>query len=219
MNWWIPYVVPKPELDLALNEKLMKSAEVALGFYDYKYYEYPTTLAINTTTQIQWTVQSDITKPVRLFAWFQPENANSDQTINSMIFSKAFVQTARCIINSNVHYPKEEYQLDFTNSAETQNISCAYMEFLRAGGKAFTSHSGPSISLEEYRDLYPVLCFDLSKQDNKKVYEYVGTNTIQLKLTFGAAHTQNMKLYCYIQNERVCTLAGMGGNKINILTS
>lgn len=220
LNWWIPYCVPKPELDMALNEKLLKSAEVALGFYDYKYYEYPTTINASTgaPAQIQWTVQSDITKPVRLFAWFQNDTANSSQLVNSMTFAKANIQTARVIINSNVHYPKEEYQLDFTDGATTQNVSRAYMEFLRAGGKAFTSHSGPSVSLEEWRDLYPVLVFDLSKQDNKKVYEYVGTNTIQLKLTFGAGHTQNMKLYCYVQNERVASFKG-AMNKIDILTS
>lgn len=218
LSWWIPYCVPKPELDMALNEKLLKGAEVALGFYDYKYYEYPTTLASGSTSQIQWTVQSDITKPVKVFLWFQNVDANSEQTINSMKFDKAFVQTARCIINSNVHYPKEEYQLDFTDAATTQNISRAYLEFLRAGGKAFSTGSGPSISLEEYKELYPILVFDLSKQDSKKVYEYVGTNTIQIKLTFGTGHPQNLKLYAYVQNERVATLRGVQ-NKIDVLTS
>lgn len=218
LSWWIPYCVPRPELDMALNEKLLKGAEVALGFYDYKYYDYPTVLEVGQSSQIQWTIQSDITKPVKVFLWFQNEQANSEQTVNSMKFDKTFVQTARCIINSNVHYPKEEYQLDFTDAATTQNISRAYLEFLRAGGKAFNSGSGPSISLEEYKELYPILVFDLSKQDSSKVYQYVGTNTLQVKLTFGAQHTQRLKLYAYVQNERVATLRG-AQNKLDVLTS
>jgi hypothetical protein len=116
-----------------------------------------------------------------------------------------------------VHYPKEEYQLDFTDAADTANISRAYLEFLRAGHHAFSTHSGPAISIEEYKALYPIITFDLSKQDDSKIYEYVGTNTCQIKLTFNAGHPENLRLSACILNERVASLKGSGG-KIDLLT-
>jgi hypothetical protein len=219
LNWWIPYVVPNRLLGDQMTQKLVSGAEAAIGFYDWKHIEYPNQLNNGQTTQIQWTIQQDTVKPVRVFIYFQPIDANSEQTVNSMKFAKTYVQTARCIVNSNVHYPKEEYQLEFNPDAlNGENISRAYLEFLRAGHHAFSTHSGPAISIEEYRDLYPIITFDLSKQDDSKIYEYVQTNTLQIKLTFGApGHPTDLKLYACILNERVASLKG-SGSKIDLLT-
>ena len=217
LNWWIPYVVPSRELGDEMNQKLVNGAEAAIGFYDWKHAEYPTALTAGRQDQIQWTIQQDTVKPIRVFIFFLPVTYQ-DQTVNNMVFSKAFVQTARCIVNSNVHYPKEEYQLDFTDAATTGNISRAYLEFLRAGHHAFSTHSGPAISIEEYKNLYPILTFDLSKQDSSKVYEYVGTNTLQVKLTFNSPHTVDMKLFACVLNERVATMKGTG-QKMELLTN
>ena len=218
LNLWVPYVVPKRTISDMLNVKLLENTEVAMGFYDYKYLQYPQLLAANAQDSIQWVVQQDTTKPVRVYAFFQNANATSSQTVSTMTFGKANVQTARCIINSNVMYPKEEYNIDFTTNTTNNNVTRAYIEYLRSGGKAFTTSTGAEISIDEFANLYQIFTFDLTKQDDERIYEYTGTNTIQLRFTFNAGHPVNMNLYCYVVNERVATLRGMQG-KLDILSS
>lgn len=218
LNLWVPYVVPKRTISDMLNVKLLENTEVAMGFYDYKYLQYPQLLAAGPANAIQWVVQQDTTKPVRVYAFFQNANATSSQTISTMTFGKAAVQTARCIINSNVMYPKEEYNIDFTTNTTNNNVTRAYIEYLRSGGKAFTTSTGADISIDEFANLYQVFTFDLTKQDDERIYEYTGTNTIQLRFTFNGNHPVDFNLYCYVVNERVATLRGMQG-KLDILSS
>jgi len=228
LNLWVPYVVPKRSISDMLNVSLVENKEIAMGFYDYKYIQYPNPITDNS--QIQWVVQQDTTKPVRVYAFFQPINAQNQQTTNSMLFGKAYVQTARCIINSNVIYPKEEYNIEFNDptlvgvaaaNAQNKNYNRAYLDFIRSAGRVFTNSTGTNITIDEFANLYQIFSFDLTKQDDERIYEYTGTNTIQLRFTFDAATTPlnpNLYLYAYVVNERTATMSGMQG-KLNILSA
>jgi len=219
LSMWIPYVIPKSSIALELESMLASGVEKAMGFNQYRYFEYSNTIAIGQQSSVQWNITSDNSKPLRVFVYFKDVNHQSNFNINSQKFEVPYVSTAYVTINSNVVYPKEHFLINF-NDTNTQGdgVQRIYHEFLRIGKRENSVCEGVAISKEEFRTLYPILAFDLTSQDSEKIYEYTGTNSIGIKLTFSDPQVKNLKMYAIVQFERTATMKGLP-NKIEYLTN
>jgi hypothetical protein len=218
VSWWVPRVLPNRLWEAELDKRIRDNTQVSLGWHEFNYYSYGSFIANGGTTFNSWMLPSEVHKPVRIFIFFQNQNAITDQHINAMVFPAQPIQNIYVKING-VPYPMAAYECDFTATGATTNTrgwARVYNEFLRAGNKDHTTYSGPSISYEEFARLYQIFVFDLEAQDDMKVWTSQSTATIELRATLNANVVGNIGIYAVIESQRYMTMAGVGG-KTNVL--
>jgi hypothetical protein len=196
-----------------LNKQLADGKSVALGWHEYNYYSYGTQQNAGSTTFNAWKITTETHKPTRIYVFFQNINCTQDQHYNSMIFPAQPIATISIRING-VRYPLEEYSCDFTpaqnGTSGTPQWERVYTEFLKAGYKAHTSNTGPAISYEEFLRLYQIFVFDLSAQDDEKIWTSQTTADIEVRATLnGGGFTSNVYAYAIVESLRQMELTGV----------
>ena len=73
--------------------------------------------------------------------------------------------------------------------------------------------SGPNINPVDYRNLYPLFLFDVSKQSEKLKYS---TTDIQIKMHFSANVPPNTQAYAVIISDRLINFQS-DGNKFSVV--
>jgi len=65
---------------------------------------------------------------------------------------------------NSIQYPQQEYAgFDFINNNDWCRL---YMQYTELAGKTYdTDGGGYSLTYDEFGQLYPIFCFDLTKQD------------------------------------------------------
>ena len=115
------------------------------------------------------------------------------------------------MLNSN-RYPALDYDLDFPS----QKIGRAYGDVAEFRSKFFNINeliSNPCISAYEYKNLYPLFLFDVSKQSERLKYS---TTDIQVKVTFEGNPGAGTEGYAVIISDRLINFQS-DGNKMSVV--
>ena len=115
------------------------------------------------------------------------------------------------MLNSN-RYPALDYDLDFPS----QKIGRAYGDVAEFRSKFFNINeliSNPCISAYEYKNLYPLFLFDVSKQSERLKYS---TTDIQVKVTFKDPPDLGNEGYAVIISDRLINFQS-DGNKMSVV--
>ena len=136
--------------------------------------------SIPQTTSFSWriSVNSFPEVPRFIIVGFQTDKSGS-QGQNPSIFDNVNVRSIYATFNSN-KYPTLDYNLSFPK----QQFSRAYGDAAEFRSKFFNVNeliSNPNFTPSEYRTLYPLFLFDVSKQSEKIKYS---TTDIQIKMYF-----------------------------------
>ena len=94
---------------------------------------------------------------------------------------------------NSVRYPTTDYNIVFVG----QKFSRVYGDVAEFRAKFFKMDelvSSPNITTADYRTLYPLFLFDVSKQSEKLKYS---TTDIQIKMHFNAGIPANTEAYAY----------------------
>ena len=106
-------------------------------------------------------------KPRWIFIGFQT-GKSSDQTQNPAFFDHANLKNMYVMLNS-VRYPAVDYNLSFANQQFSRAYGDAALFVIRYFGiNELITRS--NISPADYKTLYPLFVFDVSKQSEKLVF-------------------------------------------------
>ena len=111
-----------------------------------------------------------------------------------------------------MRYPTADYNISFPR----QQFSRVYGDAAEFRSKFFNMDeliSSPNITPSDYKDLYPLFLFDISKQSEKLKYS---TTDIQIKMHFSEGVPANTQAYAVIISDRLINFQS-DGNKFSVV--
>ena len=175
ISWYMPKVIPadKEKMDIF---KIIEKEKLPVAYRMIQC----ATAQITETPSFNWRLSAKTSPEVPRFivVGFQT-NKNNAQTTNPALFDHVNVKSIHCTLNS-VRYPKTDYKISFPR-----------FQFNRVYGDAalFRTNffnmneliSNPNFTPTEYKELYPLFVFDVSKQSERLQYS---TTDIQINIDF-----------------------------------
>ena len=113
---------------------------------------------------------------------------------------------------NSMRYPTTDYDISF----DKQQFSRVYGDTADFRAKFFNMDelvSSPNINPSDYRTLYPLFLFDVSKQSEKLKYS---TTDIQVKMFFSNGIPLNTQVYGVIISDRLINFQS-DGNKFSVV--
>ena len=113
---------------------------------------------------------------------------------------------------NSTRYPTTDYNISFA----AQKFSRPYGDVADFRSKFFNMDeliSSPNINPSDYRTLYPLFLFDVSKQSEKLKYS---TTDIQIKMDFDRNVPANTQVYAVIISDRLINFQS-DGNKFSVV--
>ena len=176
ISWFMPHVTPADKDKMELYKIIERKEKLPVG---YRMIQCDAS-SVPQSTSFSWrlSVKSSPEVPRFIIFGFQTDKRGS-QDQNPSIFYNVNVRSIHFTLNYN-KYPILDYSLSFPK----QQFSRAYGDVAEFRSKFFNMNeliSNPSFTPAEYRTLYPLFLFDVSKQSEKLKYS---TTDIQIKMYF-----------------------------------
>ena len=164
------------------------------------------------TTSFTWrlAVKSSSEVPRFIIVGFQTNKNNSQET-NPAIFDHVGVKNIYVTLNST-RLPEVDYQISFTKF----QFSRVYGDAALFRSKFFNMDelvSKPNITPADYKTLYPLFLFDVSKQSERLKYS---VTDIQIKVFFDVNVPANTEAYAVIISDRLINFQS-DGNKFSVV--
>lgn len=236
ISMWIPRLKPSLTRMAELDAKLASGATQLLAWKDYDFYQSP----LITAPTYNWRVTAMQSRPSKMYIFFQKSiRSDGGQTFNKMVFDTLPLQTLEVRVNGHI-FPNDTLKLDLgydanlINTGDTSDYMRAYLMLLESQNKMLVDDTGMLISYEEFRTIYNLYVFDLTKME-RRVYESISASEIEIRWTGqkfkqiavgnGAGQTQENGIsagyagdyYCYtiLESDKRATLQG-SNNKMLI---
>ena len=208
--WFMPHVMPADRDKMELYKIIERKEKISVGYRMIQC----TSISVPQSNSFSWrlSVKSSPEVPRFIIIGFQTER-NNDQEKNNAQFDNLKIKNIYVMLNSN-RYPALDYDLDFP----TQKIGRAYGDVAEFRSKFFNINeliSNPCISAYEYKNLYPLFLFDVSKQSERLKYS---TTDIQVKVTFEGNPNPDpgTEGYAVIISDRLINFQS-DGNKMSVV--
>ena len=163
IRWFMPHVIPSDAYRLQLDKIIEKKEKIPVG---YRMLQCDTTQVPNNQKIFTWRlgVKSSPDIPRFIIVGFQT-NKNNDQGTNSATFNNLFVRNIYVTLNAK-RYPDTDYDNNFT----TNQYSRIYGDAASLRKKFYNMDeliSNPGIDPLNYKKLFPLYVFDVTKQSEK----------------------------------------------------
>ena len=180
ISWFMPHVIPSDAYRLQLDKIIEKKEKIPVG---YRMLQCDSTQVPRNIKPFSWRlgVKSSPDIPRFIIIGFQ-SGKNNRQTRNPAIFNHLFVRNIYVTLNAK-RYPDTDYENDFT----TNKYSRIYGDASLFRKKFFNMDelvSNPGIDPNNYKHIYPLYLFDVSKQSEKLK---TSVSDIHIKASFGDA--------------------------------
>ena len=194
ISWFMPHVMPADEDKMKLYKIIERKEKIPEG---YRMIQCDS--AIVTGRDFSWrlAVKSSPEVPRFIIVGFQT-NKIGNQKQNPSIFDNLDVNNIYVMLNST-RYPTADYNIKFGG----QKFSRPYGDVADFRSKFFNIDellSNANITPFDYRILYPLFLFHVSKQSEKLKYS---TTDIQVKIHFGGNIPLNTQVYAVIISDRL----------------
>ena len=208
ISWFMPHVTPADKDKMELYKIIERKEKVPVGYRMIQC----DSASIPQATSFSWrlSVKSSPEVPRFIIVGFQA-GKSGDQEQNPSIFDNVNVSNIYVMLNS-VRYPTTDYNISFL----AQKFSRVYGDVSEFRAKFFNMDelvSSPNITPADYRELYPLFLFDVSKQSEKLKYS---TTDIQIKMHFTANAPANTEAYAIIISDRLINFQS-DGNKFSVV--
>ena len=209
ISWFMPHVTPADEYKMELYKIIERKEKIPVG---YRMIQCDSATVIDGR-EFSWrlSVKSSPEVPRFIIIGFQ-SNKIGNQKQNPSIFNDVDVRNIYVMLNST-RYPTVDYNINFGE----QKFSRVYGDAADFRSKFFNMDelvSSPNINPSDYRLLYPLFLFDVSKQSEKLKYS---TTDIQVKMLFGANPPAGTQVYGVIISDRLINFQS-DGNKFSVIT-
>ena len=209
ISWFMPHVTPPDKDKMELFKIIERKEKIPVG---YRMIQCDSAPIPQNVTSFSWrlSVKSSPEVPRFILVGFQSGKSNN-QSQNPSIFDNVNVSNIYVMLNS-VRYPTADYNIVFVG----QKFSRVYGDVAEFRAKFFNMDelvSSPNITPSDYRTLYPLFLFDVSKQSEKLKYS---TTDIQIKMHFNAGIPANTEAYAVIISDRLINFQS-DGNKFSVV--
>ena len=190
IRWMLPRVTPNDMAKLELMEQIKNEITLNCGFRMRQHIA----VSVPPSTTFTWRlgVRSSPEQPRFIFLCFQKGREENQAKINS-VFDDIKLSNAHVLLN-NDRYPLNDFENDFKNN----RFDVMYTDF--AGFRKKFYGIDPIISPTfvgpaEYKTLYPIVCFDVSKQSERLKS---GVTDITLQCKFAKTPVQTDKWIAHV---------------------
>ena len=209
ITWFMPHVIPADEDKMKLYKIIERKEKIPVG---YRMIQCDSAIVPHNSTDFSWrlAVKSSPEVPRFIIIGFQ-QNGYNDQTTNPSIFTGANVSNMYVMLNST-RYPAADYNINFLEN----QFSRVYGDVANFRSKFFNMDeliSNPNINPSDYKDLYTLFLFDVSKQSEKLKYS---TTDIQVKMSFRTPIPVGVQVYGVIISDRLINFQS-DGNKFSVV--
>ena len=196
ISWFMPHVTPADKDKMELYKIIERKEKIPVG---YRMIQCDSASIPQNSTSFSWrlSVKSSPEVPRFIIVGFQT-NKIGNQKKNPSIFDNVRVSNIYVMLNS-MRYPTTDYDISFIG----QKFSRVYGDAAEFRSKFFNMDelvSNPNITPSDYKNLYPLFLFDVSKQSEKLKYS---TTDIQVKMFFSAGIPLNTQVYGAIISDRL----------------
>ena len=208
VSWFMPHVMPADAEKLQLYKLIQ--AKVALPVaYRMRQCD---SISVNQTTNFDWrlAVKASPEKPRYIIVGFQT-NKNGDQEQNTSIFDNVDVSNMYVSLNS-LRYPAVDYNISFPK----QQFSRMYGDASAFRSKFYHLDeliSNPNITPSDYKTLYPLFVFDVSKQSERLKNSITD---IMIRAKFNANVPIGTIAYALVISDKMLTFQS-DGNKMSAI--
>ena len=208
ISWFMPHVTPADKDKMELYKIIERKEKIPVGYRMIQC----DNASIPQSTSFSWrlSVKSSPEIPRFIIVGFQT-GKSGDQEQNPSIFDNINVNNIYVTLNSEKN-PSADYNIIFVG----QKFSRVYGDVAEFRAKFFNMDelvSSPNITPADYRTLYPLFLFDVSKQSEKLKYS---TTDIQVKMHFNANVPANTQAYAVIISDRLINFQS-DGNKFSVV--
>ena len=163
IRWFMPHVIPSDAYRLQLDKIIEKKEKIPVG---YRMLQCDSTQvpAGNTTFTWRLGVKSSPDIPRFIIVGFQ-SNKNNDQITNPALFDNLNVRNIYVTLNAK-RYPDTDYDNDFTKNQYSRIYGDATL-FRKKFYNMDELVSNSGINPSDYKELFPLYLFDVSKQSEK----------------------------------------------------
>ena len=209
IRWVIPRVDPSDVAKYTLLQQIDNRIILDCGF---RMREYQSTNVDATSTNWTWRigVRSSPEKPRFIMIAFQ-SNLRDDQDKNNSVFSHCKVSNISIMLN-NDRYPLNDFTADFDNGRYS-NLYWEFMNFRKAYYGIDPRVSSTSVDPLTYKNLYPIFCFDVSRQSERLK---TGVTDISLSCTFNEGVAASTVAHAVIISDRRIKFQS-NGSKMTVL--
>ena len=209
ISWFMPHVTPADKDKMELYKIIERKEKIPVG---YRMIQCDSATIPQNSTSFSWrlSVKSSPEVPRFIVVAFQSGKSGS-QLQNPSIFDYVNVSNIYTMLNS-MRYPTADYNISFLG----QKFSRVYGDAAEFRSKFFNMDelvSSPNITPSDYKALYPLFLFDVSKQSEKLKYS---TTDIQIKMHFSAGIPANTQAYAVIISNRLINFQS-DGNKFSVV--
>ena len=208
--WFMPHVTPADEDKMKLYKIIERKEKIPVG---YRMIQCDSaSVPPGNISSFTWrlAVKSSPEVPRFIIIGFQQDGINN-QTTNPSTFANMDVTNIYVMLNS-MRYPATDYNISF----KKQNFSRVYGDVAEFRSKFYNMDeliSNPNINPSDYKDLYSLFLFDVSKQSEKLKYS---TTDIQVKMSFGSDVPVGVQVYGVIISDRLINFQS-DGNKFSVV--
>ena len=209
ISWFMPHVTPADKDKMELYKIIERKEKIPVG---YRMIQCDSASISQRSTDFSWrlSVKSSPEIPRFILVGFQAGKSGNQQQ-NPSIFDNVNVSNIYAMLNST-RYPTADYNITFVG----QKFSRVYGDVAEFRAKFFNMDelvSNPNISPVDYRTLYPLFLFDVSKQSEKLKYS---TTDIQIKMHFSLGLLADTQVYAVIISDRLINFQS-DGNKFSVV--
>ncbi len=194
VSWYMPHVMPVDVEKLQLYNTIEAKTTVPLTFRMRQCAIFTVPQSRNFTWRLD--VKSSPEKPRYIVIGFQTDK-DGDQEKNPSIFDHVNLTNMYVTLNSR-RYPEADYNLSFTK----QQFSRAYGDAANFRSKFYSMDelvSNPNITPSDFKALYPLFVFDVSKQ-SERLKDSV--TDIHVKATFNQNVSAKTEAFALVISDR-----------------
>ena len=210
ISWFMPHVIPSDAYRLQLDKIIEKKEKIPVG---YRMLQCDSTQVSPNSTAFTWRlgVKSSPDIPRFIIVGFQNNKDNNQQT-NPALFNHLFVRNIYVTLNAK-RYPDTDYNNDFTKNQYSRIYGDATL-FRKKFFNMDELVSNSGIDPINYKDLFPLYLFDVSKQSEKLK---TSVSDIHIKASFGVNPGNNTMAYAVIISDRLFHFVSDGSKITNIV--
>ena len=208
ISWMMPKVVPSEEKKYHLYKTIANRETLQVGFRMRQC----ATIELPENRTYTWRlgVRSAPEKPRFMMIAFQT-GRNNDQTKNTALFDHCTLKNIFILLN-NIRYPAIDFNVDFVKN-QYDNVYKNLADFRQKFYGIDNLASNIAIGPMEYKDLFPIFVFDLSKQ-SERLQE--GVVDITVEMMFVDNVKANTSAYALLISDRKLKFES-DGKKMNVI--
>jgi len=208
ISWFMPHVIPSDMERMQLYKTIESKTTLPVAFRAH----FCDTITVPQSTTFNWrlSVKTAPEKPRYIIVGFQTDRSGN-QVANPSIFDHCDIKNMYVMMNQD-RYPAVDYNLSFPN----QQFSRAYRDAATFSEKFYGMDqliTQSNITPADYKDLYPLFVFDVSKQSERLKSSVVD---IQIKATFNAAVPGGTEAYAVVISDKLLNFQS-DGQKMSVV--